>query len=279
MMRALPSVAFVACLAVASAKRLGGNIMDVELFKNYVVGELHAAANAMEAVTSKDDVLLFLGQSPAYVQTAMACKRNNTLRIAGSGMSKYNKKDLLSLAQEPLDGYCAYLSSAAATQGIDLAGAARDGRIVAIDLSETGNSVNFFAKMLGRCYSEFKAPMRFVNLCIDTKGALFGFNPDVARVKVLEYIVLRHAGALAWDEVPRIVPSWKMEQWNANGPDSSSIGALAAEFDAAVSAQCGASEDGDGVVAIKPSNPESLREMRVQFNRELCAQWSDAFMC
>jgi hypothetical protein len=203
-----------------------------------LASELKVAADQVKAMTRADEVLVLVGQSPAYLLPFLE-KERQAFGVAMSGRvwiqdgitlksqklrresrftSWLHMKSPRFVAVEGtppkmghLDLYCRYLAVSGLSEEV-----IRSSRVVLVDHSHTGQSITTFAKILNFCgkVTEPK-PFPFINLisALQSRGDWI-IDPPSFYITVRGRVILKHLIEWANDYVPRVIPRFPHWEWS-----------------------------------------------------------------
>ncbi len=207
-----------------------------EALTDELVTELKLAAEQVKAITRSDEILVLVGQSPAYLlpflereREALGIAMSGVVRIDDGVISKKDqirpwfgsdfsfRRQLFALEEgtlpkkEHLSNYCHYLFKSGLSEE-----KVKSGKLVLIDHSHTGQSITSFAKILNHCAKvAAPSPYPFINL-ISLAQSSGGWiqAPSSTYVRTREKLIIKHLVELANDEVPRVVPNYPHWNWD-----------------------------------------------------------------
>ena len=176
----------------------------------HALAGIHKLATQVIDGTQEDDMVIFLGQTPAYLYPLVAAHRQAKL-IA---ISRTKPEKTIDPTPEQLDHFCHYLESEGLSPEV-----LRSHKLVLIDHSYHGNAIKAITKTFNSCAKASKPVVfRFINIASDQQiagneiASLDGYE-FIHQEKLLTCDYLTMRAIAKKDILPRLVSDYPCEDW------------------------------------------------------------------
>ncbi|MFK7827599.1 MAG: hypothetical protein AB8G05_25870 [Oligoflexales bacterium] len=171
---------------------------------------IHKLAHEVLAATSEDDLVVFIGQTPAYIFPLVEVYR----QVKQIAISRTKPAKTINPNQEQLDSFCSYLDSEGLNSQV-----LKSKKLVLFDHSYRGHAIKTITKLLSTCAkSTDPIKFRFINFASE----LHLRNNKISSLDDYEFINLERVLSCNHDTMmtiankqmlPRIVSDYPCENW------------------------------------------------------------------
>ncbi|NRA45256.1 MAG: hypothetical protein HRU09_09910 [Oligoflexales bacterium] len=176
---------------------------------------IHKLAREVIASTHKNDVIVFLGQTPAYIYPLVKPHRQSTL-IA---ISRTKPAKTIEPDAEQLQHFCKYLESEGLSSDV-----LKSKNLVLVDHSYHGNAIEAITKTFNSCAKANNTiKFRFINFASEQQLAAHEIAPldnhrFIQLEKVLNCSYLTMRAIAKKDILPRLISDYPCEDWLSPPP-------------------------------------------------------------
>ena len=192
------------------------------VFDLKLILEVIKASNLLIDKTNKNDILIFIGQSPDYLSHIVKTKRR-VISVPFSGRpfgDEYSTPD-----DDNIYKYCDFLRTLGINETL-----LQSENVILVDHTHSGQSPELFVKVLQTCFNCYEC-FKFINIVSNLQynlGAITSSRP--AYIQTIGYLLMPNLVAFANEgnpnnsehTIPRSVPHYPHWKWNSP-PDYSGL--------------------------------------------------------